>query len=96
LFFQKLFFEKNPNYSSLNLNLKIAKSSRHSWNPEILGIGKFLESGNAGNPDILGICKFLEPGNSRNPEILGTWKLSKQVIGKQERIAKRVSTRVEI
>ena len=89
-FFRTFFFWKNPIYSSLNINLKIADSSRNSWNLEIRGIRKLLESGNSGYPKILGIRKFLDSGNSGNPE------LSKQGKLKQEKIAERVSTRVEI
>ena len=48
------------------------------------------------HPDILGIRKFLESGIYGNPEILGIRKFSKQGILKQERIAERVSARVEL
>ncbi len=74
VFSEPIFFEKNPNYSSLNINLKIAESFMNSGNPEILGIRNIWESGNSGNPDILGIRKFWESRNSWNQEILKTRK----------------------
>jgi hypothetical protein len=66
--FQNLFFER------IQFIPPLISTSKLQSHPDILGIRKFLESGNSWNLEILGIWKFLESGNSGTPEILKTVK----------------------